>query len=479
MSPLLRSIVAVSFTASLFADEIDAKKKPDDRYPAGTSLSDDAQAALKNFAVAPGLQVEVWASEPLFANPVALAFDHAGRAYVAETNRRRSSVPDIRKFDEWVIANLALRSVEDRPRVFQSEVPESAKAKPTKERIDHNGDGQYDWRDLGVESERVRVVEDSNGDGKADQSRVLAEGFNSPATGVGAGWWRMMATSSTPARRTCGASVPMARRKSLLSGFGVHVAYSGHDMHGAKIGPDGRLYFSIADCGAHVVGKEGQVIDVPDSGAIFPLRDPTAHGSNSWPKACAIRNRSRGTTSAIFSPATTTPTAATRRAGFTWSRRRLRLAHRLAIPAQARRLEQRRHVAPRCGREAPGHSPAGRPHRPRPGGHRLLSWHRPARHVSDHFFYADFPGGVRAFKLTPKGASYTVENPGDILQDNKPQNLTGKVLWNLYPSDLSFAPGGGLFVLDWVQGWEKTGKGRIFVSSRPKPTSPRARPNVC
>src|SRR4029078_4669916 len=80
----------------------------------------------------------------------------------------------------------------------------------------------------------------------------------------------------------------------------------------------------------------------------------------------------------------------------------------------------------------------------------------------DHFFCADFPGGVRAFKLTPKGASYTVENPDDILQDNTPQKLTGKVLWGLYPSDVAFAPGGGLYVLDWIQGWEKTGKGRIF-----------------
>ena len=41
-------------------------------------------------------------------------------------------------------------------------------------------------------------------------------------------------------------------RTKLASGFGVHVAYGGHDMHGTKIGPDGRLYWTIADTGAHV-----------------------------------------------------------------------------------------------------------------------------------------------------------------------------------------------------------------------------------
>ena len=77
-------------------------------------------------------------------------------------------------------------------------------------------------------------------------------------------------------------------------------------------------------------------------------------------------------------------------------------------------------------------------------------------------FYADFPGGIRAFKLTPRGASYTVDNPNDVLQDNTPKVMTGKLLWGLFPSDVQFGVDGGAYVLDWIQGWEKTGKGRIF-----------------
>src|SRR5215217_1696151 len=102
--PLLPALLSLALPS--FADELRPAKKPAD---AGSP-----EAAMKSFAVAPGLQVEVWASEPLLQNPVALAFDDQGRAYVAETSRRRSSALDIRKFEPWQIPNLSLKSVEDR-----------------------------------------------------------------------------------------------------------------------------------------------------------------------------------------------------------------------------------------------------------------------------------------------------------------------------------------------------------------------------
>src|SRR5436309_9254983 len=49
--------------------------------------SPEAELALKKFQVPAGLKVDLWAAEPLLANPVALNFDEHGRAYVCETFR--------------------------------------------------------------------------------------------------------------------------------------------------------------------------------------------------------------------------------------------------------------------------------------------------------------------------------------------------------------------------------------------------------
>ena len=53
---------------------------------------------------------------------------------------------------------------------------------------------------------------------------------------------------------------------------------------------------------------------------------------------------------------------------------------------------------------------------------------------------------VRAFPLQIKGASYTANNPKDVLQDNSTKEMTGKLLWGLFPSDVAFGSDGGAFV---------------------------------
>ncbi len=460
---LPRCLLAASFLVPLacIADDLGEPKKTDDRYPNGVSLADDPKAAVKKMAVAPGLQAEVWASEPLLENPVAMGFDDAGRAYVAETHRRRTSVPDIRNFEDWQVEDLALRSVEDRLEFLKKKFPEAAKMKPTKARLDLNGDGQFDWRDLGVESETLRVIEDSNRDGVADQARVLAQGFDGVTTGVGAGvvpFGGDVYYTATPDLWRIHAD---GTKEKLLTGFGVHVAYSGHDTHGAKIGPDGRLYWSVADCGAHVVGKEGQVIDNPDSGAIFRCE---LDGSNLELVAKGLRNPQSLTWNELGDLFTGDNNAdggdkarfihVIEGADYGW-----RIGWQFLPKLGAWNSEgmweldaAKRHLATLPPIAHIGHGPAGIAYYPGTG---LPDAYR------DHFFFADFPGGIRSFKLVPKGATYAVENGGD-LQDNNAQKMSGKVLWGLFPSDVAFAPGGGLYVLDWVQGWDKTGKGRIF-----------------
>jgi quinoprotein glucose dehydrogenase len=467
--PLLLAILFVARPSS--ADEVTPAKKSAD---AGSPDS-----ALKSFSVASGLQVEVWASEPLLANPVAFTFDDAGRAYVAETYRRRSSALDIRKYEDWHVPNLALRSVEDRVAFIKAKFPESAKLPPTNAWPDLNKDGQFDWRDLEVESEQVRVIEDSDGDGKADKARVLAAGFNSVATTVGAG---VVADGKGGVFYTC---IPDlwhiaadGTKTKLLTGFGVHIVYSGHEMHGARMGPDGRLYFSIADCGAHVVSKEGKTIAIPDSGAIFRC----------WPDGSELELFAKGLRNPqhlVFNDLGDLFTADNNADGgdkarwihvvqggdYGW-----RIGWQFLPKLGAWNSEGMWHLD--VGKTNPailpavahiGHGPAGIAYYPGTG--------LPEK-FRGHFFYADFPGGIRHFAMKPKGATYEMADFAPdalVLQDNKPGEMTAKLLWNLNPSDVQFAPGGGVMVLDWTPGWEKSGKGRIFrVFSPEMDTDPLA-----
>jgi quinoprotein glucose dehydrogenase len=71
-----------------------------------------------------------------------------------------------------------------------------------------------------------------------------------------------------------------------------------------------------------------------------------------------------------------------------------------------------------------------------------------------HFFLCDFRGtpnisGVRSFAVKPKGAGFEMVDQHECI-------------WSVLATDCDFGPDGGLYVSDWVQGWEGTGKGRIY-----------------
>src|SRR5688572_5533276 len=82
--------------------------------PTISPASDEALNAIQRIKPASGLEVKLWAAEPMLANPVAFNIDERGRVFVNETYRYRSSTLDIRHYLWMREEDLASRTIEDR-----------------------------------------------------------------------------------------------------------------------------------------------------------------------------------------------------------------------------------------------------------------------------------------------------------------------------------------------------------------------------
>jgi len=440
------------------------------------SPTEDPRQAMKLFRVQRGLDLNLFAAEPLIQNVVSFSFDENGRVYVVETGRRRSSVYDIRGYRGWVDDDMALRTTEQRAAFLREKLNAHPDQIPQNARKDFNRDGKFDARDLEVESERIRLIWDSDQDGLADRGTTYAENFSTIISGVAAGvlarrgevyftcipdLWRLADLTGDGVSDS---------RKLLHSGFGVHVAFGGHDMHGLKFGPDGKLYWSIADRGygpppdirGHGFTTEFLRRILPDTGTIFRC-DPD--GSNLEIVAVGMRNPQElafDQHGNLFTGDNNADGGDKARwvyvvegADYGW---RYGWQHLPKLGAWNSELlwgllhsNSAASILPPVAHI--GHGPAGIAYYPGTG--------LPER-FDQSFFMTDFPGGVRHFKVQKSGAGFTVENPKDYLQDNSGDQMNGKLVWGLYPVDIEFGPDGGAYVLDWVFGWEKTGKGRIY-----------------
>jgi putative heme-binding domain-containing protein len=170
-----------STAASLWAAEIipHAQDKPP-----GPPLS--PQEALRRMTLPEGFAVELVASEPDIVNPVAMTFDDRGRIWITE-------------------------SVE------------------------------YPRQEAGVGRDRIKILEDTDGDGKADKFTVFAEGLNIPsgiAVGYG-GAWVANAPDILFLQDTDGDD-KADKREVVVSGFGRDDT---HELPNSLTwGPDGWLY---------------------------------------------------------------------------------------------------------------------------------------------------------------------------------------------------------------------------------------------
>jgi len=134
-------------------------------------------------------------------------------------------------------------------------------------------EGSMQW--FRKSTDQVRLVTDTNGDGRADYSSVYSTGFNEPPDGLAAGvmafngdifltciphLWRL--------RDTDGDRVS-EERESVATGFGVNAGFLGHDLRGLCWGPEGKLIFSVSDRGYDLHTKEVREFHGPRNRAVF------------------------------------------------------------------------------------------------------------------------------------------------------------------------------------------------------------------
>jgi quinoprotein glucose dehydrogenase len=396
----------------------------------------EAEQAVRRLRPPKGLQLSVFAAEPDFVNPVAFTFDEKGRAYVVETHRLGNCTYDIRGHMAWVDDDLACRTVADREAMHRKYMG-----------------AKYDTL---TSSERVRLLEDRDGDGRVDHAVTFAENFGTPATGLAAGIlarkgevWFACIPDLWLLKDADGDGVA-EQRKVLHSGYGVRLAFIGHDLHGLRFGPDGKLYFTIGDRGVHVPG----VLDNPDSGCVMRcnpdgsglelfatgLRNPQelafdAQG-NLWTgdNNCDAGDAARWTY--IMEGGDCGWRIGYQQApgrGPWMSEKLWGLESWQTAPSQVPPVA---HI---------GHGPSGICFN---GGIGLPDAYK------DHFFFVDFPGSVLSFAVKPKGAGFEVLDQKTFVGD-------------LWPTDVEIGNDGAVYIADWVNGWGMPNKGRIFRVADP------------
>ena len=404
----------------------------------------------------PGLQIDVFADESLVANPVAFSIDERGRVFVCETFRQGKGVEDNRKHRVWLQDDLAAQSVADRLTMFRKHLGEKV-------------------QEYSVHEDRVRLLLDTDKDAVADKVLTFADSFNEIEDGTGAGvlaidgdvyytcipnLWLLKDTDKDGAADV---------RRVLHSGYGVRVAFRGHDMHGLTVGPDGRIYFSIGDRGYNVITPEGNHLHRPYCGAVFRCeRDGSgleefAHGLRN-PQELAFDDYGN-----LFTCDNNSDSGDLARLVYVlpgsdsgwrmyyqylddrgpWNRERVWLPYRCD---EKTTTVQPASILPPVANLADG--PSGFVAYPGTG--------LPAQY-KNHFFLADFYGtpalsGIRSFAVEKHGAGFALQDSEWFIK-------------GILATDVDFGFDGRMYISDWISGWNGTGKGRIVTIKAPTQTT--------
>ena len=431
----------------------------------------------------PGLEASLWASERLVTDPIAIDLDARGNVYV--TSSSRTNLPlDIRGHQDWMPIVHTLRSVDDL-RAFYRKVMAPENSAKNAWIPDLNKDGVRDIRDLAQLKERVHRIQDTDGDGLADFSQIVAEGFNEDPTwdvaggvmydagdiifGMPPGVYRL--------RDTNGDGVA-DQQITISDGYNAHPAFGGHGISGVTIGPDGRLYWEVGDIGFNVVDRTGRRWAYPNQGAV--LRSEL-DGSNFEVFAAGIRNLQEfsfdehgnlisvdndGDHEGESERLVYIPYGSDSGWRSNWqygkytdpknNRYNVWMEEGVYKP---RHPGQTSHIVPPV---APWHAgPSGMVYNP--GTALSDEWRK-------HFFVSSFPGAagnarVFGFTLKEDGAGFAMERERELVR-------------GILTVGMKFGPDGALYLTDWITGWDAKNSGRLWKVDAPASAGSATRKEV-
>lgn len=172
------------------------------------------EKSLADLKVADGLTVSLFASEPMFSNPTNIAIDEKGRVWVCEAYNYRN---------------------------------------------------QYNPKNpVREEGDRIMILEDTDGDGKADKSKVFYQGTDiNSALGISLLGDRIIVSCSPNVFVFTDANHDDVPDSKEVFYQGIQGLQHDHGMHAFVFGPDGKLYFNFGNEGKSLLTAAGDtVVDV-------------------------------------------------------------------------------------------------------------------------------------------------------------------------------------------------------------------------
>jgi putative membrane-bound dehydrogenase-like protein len=195
-------LAALLFSALILGSSCQKSSPPDEH---------DATRSLADLEVFEGLEVSLFASEPMFSNPTNMAIDERGRVWICEAYNYRN---------------------------------------------------QYNPKNpLKAEGDRIVILEDTDGDGQADHSKVFYQGTDiNSALGITLLGNKVIVSCSPNVFVFTDENGDDIPEKKEIMFQGIQGVQHDHGMHAFVFGPDGRLYFNFGNEGKSLVTAAGDTV---------------------------------------------------------------------------------------------------------------------------------------------------------------------------------------------------------------------------